>query len=165
MQLHITIKELVPILVAVMIRGHKWHGCIVSVYCDNEAGVTILNSRYCKEPHLMHMLHILFFAEACYQFRWLAQHLLGTCNTLADHLSRNQLNEFCKKIPLSQFTSITCTSFSFTVATGPTVELDIRMLDPAPWHCCEWGIAPNTNKTYKSAVRKFACFFALHITY
>ena len=97
MQLHITIKELVPILVAAMMQGHKWHGCTVSMYCDNEAGVTILNSRYCKEPHLMHMLHILFLAEARYQFRWLAQHLLGTCNTLADHLSRNQLNEFCKK--------------------------------------------------------------------
>ena len=99
MQLHITVKELVPILIAVMTWGQKWRGYIVTVLCDNEAVVTILGSRYCKEPTLMHMLRVLFFAEAHYQFRLVAQHIPGTCNTLADHLSRNQLNKFHKKFP------------------------------------------------------------------
>ena len=60
-------------------------------YCDNEAVVAVLCSRYCKEPCLMHMLRVLFFAEAYYQFRLLPQHVPGASNTLADHLSRNQL--------------------------------------------------------------------------
>ena len=98
-QLHITIKELIPIMIAVMIWGSKWQGCTVLVHCDNEAVVAILSSRYCKEPRLMHMLRVLFFAEAHYQFRLLAQHVPGACNILADHLSRNQLNEFYKKFP------------------------------------------------------------------
>ena len=51
----------------------------------NEAVVTILGSRYCKEPALMHMLRVLFFAEAHFQFRLVAQHIPGTCNALADH--------------------------------------------------------------------------------
>ena len=97
MQLHIAIKELVPILIAVMIWGQKWRGYTVAVFCDNEAVVAILGSQYCKEPTLMHMLRVLFFAEAHYQFRLVAQHIPGTRNTLADHLSRNQLNEFQKK--------------------------------------------------------------------
>ena len=98
-QLHITIKELIPIMIAVMIWGYKWQGHTVLFYCDNEAVVAILSSRYCKEPRLMHMLRVLFFAEAHYQFRLLAQHVPGTRNILADHLSRNQLNEFYKKFP------------------------------------------------------------------
>ena len=34
------------------------------VYCDNEAVVAVLSSHYCKELRLMHMLRVLFFAEA-----------------------------------------------------------------------------------------------------
>ena len=99
MKLHITIKELIPILIAVMTWGKKWRGYTVVVFCDNEAIVTVLGSRYCKEPTLMHMLRVLFFAEAHFQFRLVAQHIPGTCNALADHLSRNQLSKFHKKFP------------------------------------------------------------------
>ena len=69
------------------------------VFCDNETVVTILGSWYYKEPTLMHMLRVLFLAETHYQFRLVAHHIPGTCNTLADHLSRNQLSEFHKKFP------------------------------------------------------------------
>ena len=95
-QLHITV---IPILIAVMIWGYKWRGCTVVFYFDNEAVVAVLCSRYCKEPRLMHMLRVLFFAEAYYQFRLLAQHVPGASNTLANHLSRNQLNKFDKEFP------------------------------------------------------------------
>ena len=56
-------------MIAVMIWGNKWRGYTVLVYCDNEAIVAILTSRFCKKPHLMHMLQVLFFAEAHYQFK------------------------------------------------------------------------------------------------
>ena len=55
-QLHITIKGLIPIMIAVMIWGNEWQGSTILVYCDNEAVVAILSSRYCKEPRLVHML-------------------------------------------------------------------------------------------------------------
>ena len=78
--------------------GSEVVGCNVVVNCDNETVVTLLGSRYSREPHLMHML---FVAEAHYQFKLSAQHIPGTRNTLADHLSRNQLHEFYKKSPLA----------------------------------------------------------------
>ena len=55
-QVHITIKELIPILIAVMTWGKKWRSYTVVVFCDNEAVVTVLGSRCCKKPTLMHML-------------------------------------------------------------------------------------------------------------
>ena len=48
------------------------------------------------------------------------------------------------------------------MAIGQTNALDIRILDPALHHFCEQGIAPTTNKTYQSALRKFACFCSLY---
>ena len=70
MQLHITAKELVPILIAVMTWGQKWRGYTVSVFCDNEAVVTILGSQYCKEPKLMHMLRVLFLQKHITSLDW-----------------------------------------------------------------------------------------------
>ena len=48
------------------------------------------------------------------------------------------------------------------MATGHTGGLDLRTLDPALHHFCEQGIAPNTNKTYQSALRRFAHFCSLY---
>ena len=36
------------------------------------------------------------------------------------------------------------------------------MLDPAVHHFCEQGIAPNTNKTYQSALHRFAQFCSMY---
>jgi len=138
MYLHITIKEFIPIMIAVMICGHKWQGCNIVVNCDNEAVVVVLGRRYSKEPHLMHMLWVLFFAEVHYQFKLSAQHILGICNTLADHLSRNQLHEFYKKSSsANRHSSHIRTFLSSTVAIGQTNGLDIQMLDPDLHHFCE----------------------------
>ena len=56
MHLQTSVKKLIPIMIAVMIWGHKWWGYNVVVNCDNEAVVTVLGSQYSREPHLMHML-------------------------------------------------------------------------------------------------------------
>ena len=90
----IAIKELIPVLIATVIWGKKWKGCLVVANCDNEAVVVILNSRCSKDPHLMHMLRTLFFIEAHYQFKITAKHIPGTLNTWADHMSRHKLEHF-----------------------------------------------------------------------
>ena len=90
----IAIKELIPVLIATVIWGKKWKGYSVVANCDNEAVVTILNSRHSKDLHLMHMLRTLFFIEAQYQFKITARHIPGTLNSLTDYLSRNELKIF-----------------------------------------------------------------------
>ena len=92
--LHITVKEMAPIIIAAIIWGHTWKGALVTAFCDNTAVVAALNNKSCKEKHVMHMLRVLFFIEAHHQFKIAATHVAGASNTLADHLSRNQLELF-----------------------------------------------------------------------
>ena len=92
--LHITVKEMTPIIIAAIIWGHDWKGAQVTAFCDNTAVVAALNNRSSKEKHVMHMLRVLFFIEAHHQFKIAATHIAGSSNTLADHLSRNQLGLF-----------------------------------------------------------------------
>jgi hypothetical protein len=42
--LHITVKELIPIVIATAVWGGEWQGKTVRVLCDNEAVVNIINS-------------------------------------------------------------------------------------------------------------------------
>ena len=59
--LQIAVKELIPIIIAAVVWGKNWKGHNVRARCDNGAVVAIVNSRYSKEPILMHMLRCLFF--------------------------------------------------------------------------------------------------------
>jgi len=95
----ITTKELAPILVAAIIWGHQWKGQAVTAYCDNEAVMCTLNSRYSKDLYLMHMLRTLFFIEAHFQFEISSMHVPGVSNTLADYLSRNLMTKFHANLP------------------------------------------------------------------
>ena len=90
----VAIKELIPILIAAVIWGGKWKGCVVVANCDSEAVVVTLNSRCSKDPHLMQMLCTLFFLEAHNQFKITAKYIPGTLNTLVDHLSCHKLKHF-----------------------------------------------------------------------
>ena len=90
----IAIKELIPVMIASFLWGRNWRGYKITVYCDNEAVVCVLNNRYSRDCHLAHMLRILFFVEAYFQCKVEAKHIPGTRNTLADHLSRNRLDKF-----------------------------------------------------------------------
>jgi len=85
-ELQISIKELAPILVAAIIWGHKWKGSVVTVHCDNKAVVCMLASRYSRDDYLMHMLRILFFVEAHFQFELSSTHMPGISNTSADFI-------------------------------------------------------------------------------
>ena len=97
--LHISAKELIPILVAAVVWGSQWQGQRVIAYCDNMAVVAVMNNRYCRDPALMQLLRCLSFIEARKQFTLSAMHLPGIQNTLADDLSRNRLSAFLEGKP------------------------------------------------------------------
>ena len=63
---HIAFKELLPIILAVSAWGRTHRGCHLHCLCDNAVVVSILSSRYSRQPDLMHLLHCLFFLEAYY---------------------------------------------------------------------------------------------------
>ena len=96
---HITVKELVPIVLAAAVWGSCWKGKNVMSYCDNAAVVAILNKGDCKEPQAMHLMRCLAFLKAKFQFSLFATHISGVNNDLADALSRDNLQYFLSHHP------------------------------------------------------------------
>ena len=91
---HITIKELIPIVLAVAVWGREWQGLTVQARCDNSAVVDILNWGNSQDPEVMHLMCCLAFIQAKFQVYLLASHIQGIKNDLADALSRTNLNYF-----------------------------------------------------------------------
>ena len=58
---HITVKKLLPIVVACAVWGKEWNGMTIKIKCDNAAVVAIINSGRSKEHRAMHLMRCLFF--------------------------------------------------------------------------------------------------------
>lgn len=97
----ITFKELLPIVVAGIIWGPAWHGKTVTVHCDNQGAVSVVNSGYSRVPEIMHLLRCLFFIRATFQFTLWAVYLPGRENALADAISRDNLSVLFTQVPQS----------------------------------------------------------------
>ena len=128
--LHIAVKELLPtcIILAALIWGHSWHRQTVLSYCDNQAVVSILRSRTCKQPVLMHMLRCLFFVEAAYDFKLVATYVTSMDNNIADDSSRDNLRAVLLKVPTTNRDPARATA-------GPRSGLDLTCLDSSVQHC------------------------------
>lgn len=87
---HITVKELILIVLATAVWGPEWSGLTVETRCDNGAVVEILNWGDSKVPEVMHLMRCLAFIIAKYQFYLFATHIKGSSNHLADTLSWNR---------------------------------------------------------------------------
>ena len=72
----IAIIELIPV-VAAAVFGSQWKGCLIQFSVDNMAVVHILNTTYSKDAHLMHLIHILVFLVAHFDFWFVAKHIEG----------------------------------------------------------------------------------------
>ena len=76
-KVHITVKELQPIVVACAVWGKNWRGQTIKCICDNAAVVAIINSGRSKDKLAMHILRCLFFFTAHFNLSLFAQHLPG----------------------------------------------------------------------------------------
>lgn len=97
--IHITMKELLPIVVACAVWGHQWKGKTVLCRCDNAAVVAIIKSGSSKNQVAMHLMRCLFFFSAFHQLLLVPQHVPGKDNTAADHLSRDAVSSFLQLVP------------------------------------------------------------------
>ena len=95
----IAVKELVPVVVAAALYSSQWRGKIVTFRADNIAVVEVLNSTSCRDSHLMHLVCLLVFLASYHNFWFTASHIQGKQNTLADALSRNNMNFFYSQVP------------------------------------------------------------------
>ena len=97
--IHITIKELLPIVIGAAVWGSQWRGMSVRCLCDNAAVVVIVNSGRSKVERVMHLMWSLFFFLARWNVVLVCQHIAGVENGAADALSRNDLPSFQRLVP------------------------------------------------------------------
>ena len=93
-ELHITIQELLPIVLSVALWGGQWHDSTVRCRCDNAAVVAIVNKGTSRCDKAMQLMRSLFLFTAKHNLILSAQHILGADNGAADALSRNDKNSF-----------------------------------------------------------------------
>ena len=98
-EVHITVKELLPIVMSCAMWGHQWKGETVMAYTDNAAVVSIVNSGKSTDKVAMHLVRCLFFIAARGEFTIKAAHVAGKLNVAADALSRNRLSAFRLQVP------------------------------------------------------------------
>ena len=98
---HITVKELVPIVLACAVWGRCWRYQHVLVWCDNMAVVHVLHSLTSRDPAIMHLLRCLYYYLALYNIHLEAKHVH---NSVADSISRNSMQVFRQLAPLADGT-------------------------------------------------------------
>ena len=98
----IAYKELFPIVMAAFIWGPQWSCQHILFRSDNEAVMHILVTGTSRTVHRMFLLCKLLLAAARFNFTFMAQHVPGTHNTIADALSRFHWQEFMHLAPEAQ---------------------------------------------------------------
>ena len=87
MDVHITVKELVPIVIVATLWGCYWRGKTTQCWMDSAAVVAIINSGRSKcSDRAMHLMRTLFFVIARFDIALVAVHLPGKKNKAADAL-------------------------------------------------------------------------------
>ena len=102
----ITVKELVPIVVAAALWGRNWGNLHIHFHSDNMPVVLILQNHSASNLTAHHLLRCFYFFTAYYQFDYSIEHVPGIMNSAADALSRNNLPVFHSLIPQATRTEV-----------------------------------------------------------
>lgn len=97
--LSIAYQELYPIAVAVQLWGKSWSRRRIIFHCDNMATVHILNKGRSPCKSIMKLMRKLVITAIINNFSYRAVFLPGRTNSIADALSRFQLERFRQLAP------------------------------------------------------------------
>ena len=125
-QVEITIKELVPVIIAAAVWGACWAGRHVLFHVDNLAVVSVIQNLNARDALLGHLLRCLYFYAAHFRFAFSATHVPGIQNSAADVLSRNNLPLFTSLFP------------QVPQAVVPPFVLDLFVHRSPDWSSIEW---------------------------
>ena len=96
---NIMAKELVPIILSTAVWGPQLHRSQVCYHCDNSSVVAALSKGSAHDRVVMQLLRCLWFFIAHYDIHIVCEHIAGSKNVVADHLSRNNLSSFFSSCP------------------------------------------------------------------
>ena len=147
--IHITVKELLPIILGVAVWGWAWRGYKVTCLCDNTAVVAIVNLGRSRMDRVMHLMRSLTFFLARWGVSLSCTYLPGVENGAADALSWNNVSLFQRLVPTArkEHTVLTGGAWCTRLLTG-------RMWIGSP--CSVDVLEESTQKAYASGQR---CFF------
>ena len=131
---HISIKELLPIVIMMAVWGHHFRGKTIHVRSDNIAAVAAINNQTSPVKEISHLLQCLAFITVRLNLRIVASHILGHLNEVADVLSRNNMSTFLSLVPQAD------------KAPSPIPETLVRLLIPQlpDWTAQHWTEQWNT---------------------
>ena len=86
--------ELFPIVVAMMIWGHKLTNSKVIFNCDNMAVVNMISQQTSRDPDCMTLIRKMVLICLRHNILFKSKHISGSKNLLADSLSRLQIQKF-----------------------------------------------------------------------
>jgi hypothetical protein len=126
---NITLKEMIPIVLAIAMWGKYCSHKHVLVYCDNMAVVQIMISKTSKEPGMMHLLRCLHFFTAMFDINLKVVHLAEkNLNVMADSISRNSL----------QSHQITAYHMQASPDPIPPILWQLLVTVQPDWTCVSW---------------------------
>ena len=92
-------QELFAIIVACHLWGSQWTSKRIKFHCDNLGVVEVINSRKSKVPRVMELVRALTLCTLKHNFYFQAVHVPGKLNTIADSVSRFQMERFRQLAP------------------------------------------------------------------
>ncbi|XP_063060227.1 uncharacterized protein LOC134453282 [Engraulis encrasicolus] len=104
----IALFEMYPIVAASVLWGKAWSRRRITMHCDNEAVVAIINKGRSSCPLIMPLLRRLTWQSVLFNFIVTAEHIPGLCNVVADSLSRFRFQEFRRLCPSARRDPMPC---------------------------------------------------------
>ena len=95
----ITYLEIIPVAMAIFLWKERFEAKTILFHCDNMAVVTIVNSKTPTSERVMSSVRHIVFQALTYNFQFKAKHISFVCNTIADALSRGQMQRFRELVP------------------------------------------------------------------
>ena len=124
--MEITVKELVPVIIAAAIWGAGWAVRHILFHVDNLAVVSVVQKLNARDALLSNLLRCLYSYAAHFRFPFLATHVPGIQNSAADALSSNNLPLFTSLFP------------QVPQAVIPPFLLDFFVQRSPDWSSVEW---------------------------
>ena len=95
----LTFLEFFPIVGALWLWAEEWADSVVCFWCDNEAVVCIINSLTSQSERVMKLVRAFTLRALRYNILVHARHIPGLDNSIADALSRRQMERFRQLAP------------------------------------------------------------------
>ena len=80
--------EMLNIVVAPRVWGHFWQHSLITIFCDNQAVVSVVDTSKTRDPFLGLCIRNIWLLTARWDIQLLVKHIPGNKNYIADTLSR-----------------------------------------------------------------------------